>query len=208
MKRFTLFGVRSQSNDAQLAADILGDQDIPEEIPAVTPIVATTATTSNTTSENAGVNDPSSSPKFTFKSIKPNAKKTFKGNTETEDYVPKPKHKRTHSGFDTMTLENKVLTYEVEGIGKFEYNGTVDQHGVVCCFLHGVDIFQKNGRGELKYPNGTIYEGDFSMGKRHGFGKLIFSTDKRTNAQSLAIGQWKNDMPSDGMCLLCIANTF
>ncbi|EFC47413.1 predicted protein, partial [Naegleria gruberi] len=28
------------------------------------------------------------------------------------------------------------------------------------------------GRGELKYPNGAVYEGDIIRGKRHGFGEL------------------------------------
>lgn len=35
-------------------------------------------------------------------------------------------------------------------------------------------MLQPEGRGELKYPNGLIYEGDFVEGKRHGFGKMIF----------------------------------
>ncbi|KAL0488323.1 hypothetical protein AKO1_008762, partial [Acrasis kona] len=115
-------------------------------------------------------------------SIKPKTSRTFKGRDDGDE---KGKPKRTNSGFDSMFVDHKVFTYEVEGIpGKFEYNGTVDQNGI------------KNGRGELKYPNGTMYEGDFFVNKRHGFGKLIFSTDKK-GTQSLAIGQWKNDMPSD-----------
>jgi hypothetical protein len=86
---------------------------------------------------------------------------------------------------DYATLEYKTIIYEVEGVGKYEYTGMVDMNGLKC------------GRGALKYPNGNMYEGDFMFGKRHGLGTLIFSTDKKS--QRLAIGQWKNDMPSEDL---------
>ena len=55
---------------------------------------------------------------------------------------------------------------------------------------------EMHGRGELKYPNKTIYEGDFDHGKRHGFGKMIFPSLSPKKSPIIAIGQWENDAPS------------
>eukprot|EP01080_Neovahlkampfia_damariscottae_P007722 gene7722-12192_t len=47
-----------------------------------------------------------------------------------------------------------------------------------------------DGRGELKYSTGVLYEGEFVNGKRNGFGKLIFQEG------GFAFGQWINDEPN------------
>ncbi|KAL9641976.1 hypothetical protein ABK040_004033 [Willaertia magna] len=52
------------------------------------------------------------------------------------------------------------------------------------------------GRGELKYPNGSVYEGDLYKGKRNGFGKMIFPY-KNTKNSGIAIGQWFYNNPTD-----------
>lgn len=39
-----------------------------------------------------------------------------------------------------------------------EYSGSINSHG------------RAHGKGELKYPNGDRYVGDWEDGKRHGFG--------------------------------------
>ncbi|KAL0483239.1 phosphatidylinositol 4-phosphate 5-kinase [Acrasis kona] len=71
------------------------------------------------------------------------------------------------------------VTFEIEGVGTCQYTGTLDQNG------------QKFGRGELVYPNGTIYVGEFVCDVRHGLGTLIFSKTCQ------AIGQWIDDLPSE-----------
>ncbi|KAG2383688.1 hypothetical protein C9374_004359 [Naegleria lovaniensis] len=55
---------------------------------------------------------------------------------------------------------------------------------------------EMHGRGELLYPNKTIYEGDFDKGKKHGFGKIIFPSTIPKKPPTIAIGQWNNDVPS------------
>lgn len=70
----------------------------------------------------------------------------------------------------------KPITIEIKG-KKCEYFG--DQ-------VNGVP----NGRGELKYFNGIVYEGEFDNGKRNGFGKIIFKDN------AFVFGQWENNLPS------------
>lgn len=51
----------------------------------------------------------------------------------------------------------------MKGRGNYEYTGTINSQTQM-----------PEGKGELKYPNGNIYEGDFESGQRNGLGKLIF----------------------------------
>jgi hypothetical protein len=128
MRKF--FSIRSQQENT--AAELMGEtEDNPEEFPIKSATVQPqTPVSAPTTLVTSGETTPNAKP--AFKSIKPNIKKTVIGNTTSDEpVVTRPKHRRTHSGFDQVTLENKVFTYEIEGLGKFEYNGTVDQNGVV-----------------------------------------------------------------------------
>ena len=90
----------------------------------------------------------------------------------------------------TNIVDNEVPIYKsfkfTDEEGKeFRYVGTV---------LPSTN--ELHGRGELLYPNKTIYEGDFDRGKKHGFGKMIFPSSTLKKPDTIAIGQWKNDVPS------------
>ncbi|KAL0476889.1 ARC3 [Acrasis kona] len=75
-------------------------------------------------------------------------------------------------------------TYEVPGLGKHHYVGTVDINN------------KKTGRGELHYPNNTSYEGEFLDDKRHGFGKFMI-TKSPDGQLYVAIGQWHDNYPCE-----------
>jgi hypothetical protein len=92
-----------------------------------------------------------------------------------EDEQPKRKQ--------VQELDDIEVKYMIEGLGIHYYIGTIDKNG------------QKCGRGELIYPNGVTYEGEFLNDTRHGFGKLMQNIDG-TNLQ-VALGEWVFDKPSE-----------
>ncbi|KAG2373375.1 hypothetical protein C9374_012241 [Naegleria lovaniensis] len=122
----------------------------------------------------------------------------------------------------SMTDDEIYMMYALMGVGAGEdggasakkekdvkdFSGGIYGDSCVCPVLSRLC-----GRGELRYPNGSVYEGDIIRGKRHGFGKMIFpykstipTTSKKSSAQTeqapptaIAIGQWVCNNPSEAI---------
>lgn len=76
---------------------------------------------------------------------------------------------------------------EREGIVYQFYNNAGDLlYGFIGDLSHG----KPNGQGKSKYQDGSVYEGEFKMGLRHGKGILF---DK--HGRLLKSGIWENDIP-------------
>ena len=45
----------------------------------------------------------------------------------------------------------------------------------------------KHGEGEYKYPDGSVYNGQWKFGKKHGLGTYIYLDGKKD------IGQFRDD---------------
>lgn len=88
---------------------------------------------------------------------------------------------RKQSGNSNNNLKNnkeqRQSFFVTNAHGTYEYTGELDQNG------------KPTDRGELKYPNGCVYDGEFNDGKRNGFGKLVFKDG------GFAFGSWEHDKP-------------
>lgn len=82
-----------------------------------------------------------------------------------------------------LDLEQKFIEFEKDG-KTYEYTGTVN----------GDNVFM--GRGDMKYPNGMVYEGEFEAGLRHGFGKLIFPKQEG-KVSGFVFGQFVRGAPNE-----------
>lgn len=77
-------------------------------------------------------------------------------------------------------LTSQVIVYKKKK-RKYEYVGTTNAAG------------KPEGRGELKYPDSSVYEGEFVGGRRDGLGTYHFSVD----TGGFAHGRWREGVPDE-----------
>jgi hypothetical protein len=124
MKLSKLFGLRSAApiiNEDLLYNGTDNNDNVSSPTIAITPLTSTTTSPTDAFDE-----EPKERPRVSFKSILPK-----KANKETAEASKAQKSPPPPLIADMSTLEYKTLVYEVEGVGKFEYTGMVDQNGHV-----------------------------------------------------------------------------
>eukprot|EP01032_Pedospumella_encystans_P039274 gene39274-biopygen29809 len=63
-----------------------------------------------------------------------------------------------------------------------------------------LDASNKHGKGQIKYPDGSVYEGEWLKDKRHGAGRLTSATGE------VFEGMFEKDVPVSGKGVLLIKN--
>jgi hypothetical protein len=82
--------------------------------------------------------------------------------------------------------EGRWLNNQFNGFGKYTF-ARDDNKGRDYAVGHWTDD-KLDGKGELKWRNGSTYDGEWQNGYRHGFGTLLAS-----DGSIIFKGQWKND---------------
>lgn len=82
-------------------------------------------------------------------------------------------------------FSNNRLVLEGRFIDNSMINGTIYYNDdrikyVGDVYFDEVDAsYKKHGKGLLQYRNGNTYEGDFSLDKYHGYGKIMYDGGKK-----------------------------
>eukprot|EP01032_Pedospumella_encystans_P018643 gene18643-biopygen15186 len=100
-------------------------------------------------------------------------------------------------------IEGQMFVQNRDDQGEAQFLGVnvhfTNKHGAVFDGMY-VDESRRQGKGQIKYPDGSVYEGEWLKEKRHGAGRLTSA------AGEVFEGVFEKDAPVSGKGILLIKN--